>query len=277
MVKYIKYEIKGTYKVILGIIAVVLIISTVLYNYMDKGKTSFMLGSFMLMFGAFLVTFLYIVNSFKKELYEDRGYLTFTLPLTGKQIVGAKMIVALMWFILLGIIGTLYIFFMIMKMTKPGVVLGEVVMEFSSLNSIGFLREILIIFISNFIIWIMTLTLVYFSMTLSRVTFRSRKIGGMWFIIFLVLNIIVGYIGVKIVQVFPYYLDLTTFKLVNQSIVERYLEFSSFEYMSFNGSSMIMSGGGKSFINIASTIYMIIITIFAFLSTGYILENKVDL
>lgn len=277
MTKYIKYEIKGTYKVILGIIAVVLIISTVLYNHMDKGKTSFMLGPFMLMFGAFLVTFLYIVNSFKKELYEDRGYLTFTLPLTGKQIVGAKMIVALMWFILLGIIGTLYIFFMIMKMTKPGVVLGEVVMEFSSLNSIGFLREILIIFISNFIIWIMTLTLVYFSMTLSRVTFRSRKIGGMWFIIFLVLNIIVGYIGVKIVQVFPYYLDLTTFKLVNQSIVERYLEFSSFEYMSFNGSSMIMSGGGKSFINIASTIYMTIIIIFAFLSTGYILENKVDL
>lgn len=277
MTKYIKYEIKGTYKVILGIIAVVLIISTVLYNHMDKGKTSFMLGSFMLMFGAVLVTFLYIVNSFKKELYEDRGYLTFTLPLTGKQIVGAKMIVALMWFILLGIIGTLYIFFMIMKMTKPGVVLGEVVMEFSSLNSIGFLREILIIFISNFIIWIMTLTLVYFSMTLSRVTFRSRKIGGMWFIIFLVLNIIVGYIGVKIVQVFPYYLDLTTFKLVNQSIVERYLESSSFEYMSFNGSSMIMSGGGKSFINIASTIYMTIIIIFAFLSTGYILENKVDL
>lgn len=277
MTKYIKYEIKGTYKVILGIIAVVLIISTVLYNYMDKGKTSFMLGSFMLMFGAFLVTFLYIVNSFKKELYEDRGYLTFTLPLTGKQIVGAKMIVALMWFILLGIIGTLYIFFMIMKMTKPGVVLGEVVMEFSSLNSIGYLRQILIMFISKFIIWIMTLTLVYFSMTLSRVTFRSRKIGGMWFIIFLVLNIIVGYIGVKIVQVFPYYLDLTTFKLVNQSIVERYLEFSSFEYMSFNSSSMIMSGGGKSFINTTSTIYMIIITIFAFLSTGYILENKVDL
>lgn len=277
MTKYIKYEIKGTYKVILGIIAVVLIISTVLYNYMDKGKTSFMLGSFMLMFGAFLITFLYIVNSFKKELYEDRGYLTFTLPLTGKQIVGAKMIVALMWFILLGIIGTLYIFFMIMKMTKPGVVLGEVVMEFSSLNSIGYLRQILIMFISKFIIWIMTLTLVYFSMTLSRVTFRSRKIGGMWFIIFLVLNIIVGYIGVKIVQVFPYYLDLTTFKLVNQSIVERYLEFSSFEYMSFNSSSMIMSGGGKSFINTTSTIYMIIITIFAFLSTGYILENKVDL
>lgn len=38
----------------------------------------------MTLFGTALVVFLYIVGSFRKELYEDRGYLTFTLPLTGK-------------------------------------------------------------------------------------------------------------------------------------------------------------------------------------------------
>lgn len=40
MGKYMKYEIKGTYKVILGILAIVLIATTVLYNYTTKNESS---------------------------------------------------------------------------------------------------------------------------------------------------------------------------------------------------------------------------------------------
>ena len=57
----------------------------------------------LLLFGTALVTFLYIVGSFRKELYEDTGYLTFTLPLTGYQITASKLLVALLWFFVLGV------------------------------------------------------------------------------------------------------------------------------------------------------------------------------
>ena len=87
MGRYIKYEIKGSYKFILGVLALVLILTTVLYTYIAKKESSPVIAlASMIIFGTALTTFLYIVGSFRKELYEDRGYLTFTLPLTGHEI-----------------------------------------------------------------------------------------------------------------------------------------------------------------------------------------------
>ena len=113
MIKYMKYEIRGTYRYILGVLALVLILITGIYSYTARGNTVggniFIVLSAMLLFGTALVTFLYIVGSFRKELYEDTGYLTFTLPLTGSQIVASKLIVALLWFFVLGIVKSWWI------------------------------------------------------------------------------------------------------------------------------------------------------------------------
>ena len=118
MKKYMKYEIKGSYKFILGIIAILIIASTIIqWNIkvgMDKALTfgdgtptslaGIMMGlSVLVIFGAFLVAAFHIIGSFRKELYEDRGYLTFTLPLSGYQIVGSKLIVAILWFTAIGV------------------------------------------------------------------------------------------------------------------------------------------------------------------------------
>ena len=80
MGRYIKYEIKSSYKFILGVLALVLILTTVLYTYIAKRKfAGYSIGIHDNIWYS-LTTFLYIVGSFRKELYEDRGYLTFTLP-----------------------------------------------------------------------------------------------------------------------------------------------------------------------------------------------------
>ena len=107
MLKFIKYEIKGNYRFILGILALVLIASSiiqaVIFRDVRSGDITFSGGLFegmislvsiLVLFGAALVAFINIVGSFKKELYDDRGYLTFTLPLSGHQILGVKLIVA---------------------------------------------------------------------------------------------------------------------------------------------------------------------------------------
>ena len=103
MDRYIKYEIKGGYKFILGIIAVLIIASTiVMFNVRDMTgsmgnnfTTIFLrLVPMFIIFGAYLTAFFYIIGSFRKELYEDRGFLTFSLPLSGMQILGSILSVS---------------------------------------------------------------------------------------------------------------------------------------------------------------------------------------
>ena len=271
MGKYMKYEIKGSYKFILGVLALVLILTAVLYSYGFKGQSinsmttdsAFMGIAILIMFGALFSAFLYIVDSFRKELYEDRGYLTFTLPLTGNQILGSKLIVAIMWFIILGVVILLFNGFMIYRFI-------EFDFDFKDLYPVlGFFTNAFIAFING----IVTLIIIYFSMALSRVTFKNKKIGGLWFIVFLVLNALVGYATIKIIGAFPYYLDLKAFKIVNYNNILSGVS----SIFSFNGGSIAVTAGGTTFINIAAFAFMVIVGVAAFLSTGYLVENKIDL
>ena len=182
MGRYIKYEIKGSYKFILGVLALVLILTTGIYAYVNTAKEGSEFGavliglSTLVIVGTLLTTFLYIVGSFRKELYEDRGYLTFTLPLTGNQILGAKLIVAIIWFTLLGAVIAGYNVLMALNFVPAEFNLSEL---FSVINR-GMVLGLIMAFISG----IITLILIYFSMALSRVTLKNKKIGGFWFVIF---------------------------------------------------------------------------------------------
>lgn len=278
MGKYMKYEIRGSYKFILGVLALVLILTTALYSYEFRGQpinsmtsnSAFVGIAILIMFGAAFAAFLYIVDSFRKELYDDRGYLTFTLPLTGNQILGSKLIVAIMWFVLLGATFILYNMFMVFRFI-------DIDINFKELFSYVNFSELLTIGIIMLLSGIVTLILIYFSMALSRVTFRNKKIGGLWFIVFLVLNALIGYATVKIMSAFPYYLDLKAFKVVNYNdILIGVNSFNGF-FISFSEGSMAITADGTTFINIASFVFMIIVGVVAFLSTGHLIENKIDL
>lgn len=278
MGKYMKYEIKGSYKFILGILALVLILTTALYSYEFRGQPinsmtsnpAFVEIAILIILGAAFAAFLYIVDSFRKELYDDRGYLTFTLPLSGNQILGSKLIVAIMWFILLGVTFILYNMFMVFSFIEVDINFKELIshVDFSGMLTVG-----IIIFLSG----VATLILIYFSMALSRVTFRNKKIGGLWFVVFLVLNALVGYATVKIIGAFPYYLDLKAFKVVNYNDILSGINGFSDLFISFNGGSMAFTTGGTTFINIVSFVFMIIVGVVSFFSTGYLIENKIDL
>lgn len=276
MSKYIKYEIKGTYKFILGVLALLLILITGLHFYLSEPRQASLLGgtfaliSFMIVFGTALTTFLYIVNSFRKELYDDRGYLTFSLPLTGNQILGAKLIVALLWFALLGIVIAVYNVIMAFSFGPVKFNMSELFTIIRSLD-IDY-SELFILLLVSAITGVTTLILIYFSMALSRVTFRNKKIGGFWFVIFLVLSGIILYGQIKVTTIFPYYLDVDTLKIVSSHVLE------------YNFNITINSGGlfmGSiveiTILNIAGFIYSIVLGVLLFLGTGYLIENKIDL
>lgn len=269
MGRYIKYEIKGSYKFILGVLALVLILTTGIYTYANTTREGSELGailsglSTLIIFGTLLTTFLYIVGSFRKELYEDRGYLTFTLPLTGNEILGAKLIVAIIWFTLLGIVIIGYNMLMVANFVPVKLNVSEL---FSIID-----RELVLVLIMAFISGVTTLILIYFSMALSRVTFRNKKIGGFWFVIFLVLSGIIAYVQVKVSMALPYYIDLNTFKIGAIDTLNYHFN------ININEGLFITGNMEHNLLNIAGFLYSIIIGVLTFLGTGYIIENKIDL
>ena len=263
MKKYMKYEIKGTYKFILGILATVIIASTIIQltvlkelNNLDSpthmnGMTGIVaLLLTLVIFGAFIAAFFYIIGSFRKELYEDRGYLTFTLPLTGNQILGSKLIVSMLWYGILGIGMVLY------NVILTTILHGSQWFElFRGLKEYIGTNLLSIAIVSGILSVATTLILIYFSMALSRVSIRNKKVGGVWFIIFIVLSVLTNYLAVKVGKILPYYLDFDTFKILH--------------YYDIN--PLVPS------MNIFSQLMQIVFAIAAFLGTGYLIEKKIDL
>ncbi|CAK7025577.1 hypothetical protein CIW83_01690 [Tissierella sp. P1] len=282
MRKYMKYEIKGSYKFILGIIAIVLIASTIIQLNISKqikfdmtgsgteirGFGAFMLViSMLVIFGAFLTAFFQIIGSFRKELYEDRGYLTFTLPLTGNKILGAKLIVAIIWFTTLGVSIVLYNLLFAMILYGPqwsdfvNFIKEAIRMVNSSFLSVGIVSGLSAI---------MTLILIYFSMALSRVSVRNKKIGGLWFIIFIILSSLSSYLMYSVSEAIPYFLSLDSFKIFHSYE----LNFLSNVTM---GQVIVFGNNFDAYINIFGVLSLIVISIGAFLTTGYLIEKKIDL
>lgn len=283
MKKYMKYEIKGSYKFILGILAIVIIASTFIQmninsailgfdeptsmtNSMVGFKAFIMIMSILVIFGAFLTAFFHIVGSFRKELYEDRGYLTFTLPLSGNQIVGAKLIVATLWFIVLGV--TIIIYNLLLSLILFGGDWLDIAKGILNMANLGGISVGILGGLSS----ILTLVLIYFSIALSKVSFKNKKLGGLWFIVFLILNGLAGFITLKISTVAPYYLNLNGFKILPYYQLDLLSELAS-----GMGSLILLGKNFDSYINIMGILSQLIIGVVTFLGTGYLIEKKIDL
>ena len=214
MGKFMKYEIRGSYKFILGVLALVILLTVGNFMLLNKNFSSdgtlmasgvFAMVSSLLVFGAFITLMFYIVNLFRNDLYEDRGYLTFTLPLSSKQILFSKLVVAFMWFVIViagfiiaNVLGAISI--------MPREVLSEMLDMFKNINS-AFIE----IDIPSFLYGIfegisssmLLLLAIYFSMTLGRVSIKNKKFKGIWFVVFIALMILYSYISFKIGFVSP--------------------------------------------------------------------------
>lgn len=290
MGKYMKYEIRGTYKFILGILLVVLIASTIIQlnvqSQINEGinlafensgfRVLMFITSILVIFGAFLTAFFYIIGSFRKELYDDRGYLTFTLPLTGNQILGSKLIVSLLWYIVLGAGIVVYNMLLSLILFRAEwthiirLVLGNIQISFISFGIVGVLSIIV------------TLILIYFSIALSRVSIRNKKIGGIWFVVFIILNMIITYLTFKVVNAFPYYLSFDGFTIKHLNELKNLYpmgnDMGGLKVMSNGTNSLMLMGSDlKPYINVFGSLFQVLVFVTGFLGTGYLIEKKIDL
>ena len=283
MLKFIKYEIKGNYRFILGILALVLIASSiiqaVIFRDVRSGDITFSGGLFegmislvsiLVLFGAALVAFINIVGSFKKELYDDRGYLTFTLPLSGHQILGAKLIVAFLWYTILNVVTGLYNLILATTIFKiEWSTLIDLLGRYGGEGIVTILYRVFILsMISGIIMILYTLIFIYFSMTIGKISFRNVKIGGLWFIIFLVTfslsNVVIGKLG----NAFPIYLNMESLRLSN-------LDLGMTNPVYYGSMSFFLKDMGNFInINLIPDFLNIVFGCLVFLATGYLLDRR---
>ena len=288
MRKLIKYEIRETYKFMLAIITIILIASTVLQTKISKillsgfvpatieeDQVAVLIGiGLLVIFSAIVATFIYIINSYRKELEQNRGYLTFTLPVSGNKILGSKLMVALFWYIVIGLILILFnlglakFVFSINYQTLMNVLVNDLNVRFIPL------------FVTNIISVLIIMTLVYLAVTLSRVTIKNRKIGGIWFIVFLAIFFAV-FVGLEMfTYAAPYYLNINNFSIARfsnlQSIVPQW--FGTIMHQEIGTSRFLFLGTDSNmYINIFGLIARFVVIATAYFTTGYLLEKKIDL
>ncbi|MEA4825998.1 MAG: hypothetical protein VB130_05125 [Clostridium sp.] len=264
MGKLIKYELKGNYKLFGGLFGIVILLNILIFTRINKWSEPAIIALFSVVSVALFVTALvFVVNSFRNELYEDRGYLTFTLPVGGKKILASKLITGVIWFAIAGIL----------TLISGKILLGKlfdinVMQQFNAY--INTKAMILIAILFSIVNLIMLLLLIYFSITLTRVALKRKRMSKLLgFVAFILLNMGIYYIEYKLMQLFP---QTIGFKLDFLQNVQ-----SKAGSLSIGGQSMMSINDSSLNINIASTIYNIIIYIGLFLSTGYLMDNKIDI
>lgn len=279
MFKYAKYELRGTMKFMIGALILALGASTGIQLFLIRtagglggsGMTgiveyaaTLMLALVFVVLGSIVGGMVYLISSYRRELYEDRGYLTFSLPLSGGQLLGSKLIVALFWGTVMGISIILYNLILAQILFGHNL-LGEMWKITGQIDNFGFLFTGSIV--TSLMESAVTLLLVYFAITVSRVSIKSRKIGSLWFILFIVLTSLVTYIQELIANHLPMYLDLSRMAIIGQN--EVYIMGLDSQF----GGTLSIQG----VVSIPGLVFQILLIAGAFIATSYMLEKKIDI
>ena len=132
----VRYEFKNVNKWFLALYAAVLSLSVIIgiqgsslssTYYQDKGVV--MLVFLSLVFGGLVITLsistlILIIQRFKGSVYDRRGYLTLTLPVSEHQILSAKLLGSLVWSLASTVV-FLFSLYIIISMIEPDAFLSS--------------------------------------------------------------------------------------------------------------------------------------------------------
>lgn len=225
MIKLIKYELrkqafsKGIILAILGLLELLF-----LYGIIRDNNMAFSLSIALLVFVTY-VAILYVafenIFAFSGELNSKRSYMLFLIPRSSYEIVGAKVIAAGIQILITGFT------FLLVAILDIGIITARYDM-FARMKEmlVNFMAEItktdinikmiLLVFLTLLLSWICTMTIGFFSITLSTTFLANKKLNRLIsFVIFMGITILQSYIanklfGIDISQSYNIYLSLYT-------------------------------------------------------------------
>lgn len=194
-VKLLKYEFKSLGKWYLSLYAIAGFLSFVIgfwiqnlirrsqnnvnnFNtgHMDAEGWFFLIISFafaVLIIGLLISTFFLVVTRFYKNVYGRQGYLTMTLPVTNHQIILSKLVSALIWYFLAGLVIILSIIIIVSLAATP-----ELQANLHKIISAILSTEygtVLLFILSGLIDTVAGILLTYFAISLGQL-FREHRI-----------------------------------------------------------------------------------------------------
>lgn len=118
--KLMKYEIKASARTLVPLYIAILVLSAVLAvgfsgilfdTVLSKKENTFFGLLSLLLFGLYValgvLTILSVIQRFNNNLLGDEGYLMFTLPIKSTTLLTSKLLAAMFWSIMAGVIGFL--------------------------------------------------------------------------------------------------------------------------------------------------------------------------
>jgi len=205
--KLIKHEFKSTAHAMFGIYLSALITFAIMcLVFVINIKALMKISSVVLAFiclAALVITLIAIIGMFNKSLYGNQGYLSFTLPVSGKNLLASKTIVSICWVLIsfiFAIAVTVFLVFYWVAQTSDNIknIIDTVYNMLQSMqgmpNADTALKSIIVVTIFIFIKAIFLIFKVSFALTVAN-TKTFQKMNTIlaailvFFAVFIVLNI----------------------------------------------------------------------------------------
>lgn len=267
MGKLLKYEFKGSYRYYLGMYIIITLINIAAWILGRKYQEA-IVATFLSLtaFAAYIITIVSVIKSFRDELYENSGYLMFTLPRSGNQILGSKLIVGVIWLFATSIFVALLAFMGVCLINGlptdiPRINIDSKIMADLILD--GIMVILFVLFRTVFL-----MLMIYFSITISKITLPNGKGGkAIGFLIFVALSVILALINIWLLKV-------TSLSI---NIPMNLISGGNTTFIDIGGSSNIAIDAQGLHLNVAALILDIASCVGLFLGTGWLMDNKVDL
>lgn len=260
MRKLLKYEIIRESRSMLILLAILSIGNIFLMTRMGSWDGDLIAGLlFLIDFTALVVAMCIPLNIFSKDIYDDSGYLTNTLPISGYTKVGVNLILTILNMLVMIIICIVYglIFIKIQSEINWGLMTLD---SWETTVVISFMIE-------GFLMFLAFIISIYFAVVLTRFIFKKIRMEklisiGVW----IALNIGVTWIMEKINYLFPWTITLSN--VPNTKIMKADIDFFG----------IIISGSRKAFeLNITLNILTIVVGVAMFILTARLLDEKIDI
>ncbi|AIF49753.1 hypothetical protein [Pelosinus sp. UFO1] len=207
MLNLIKYEVRGKFLTILGISLTVIMGNLLLMTKIDSWQVGASVLSGIIGIGALIVMFLSSLTLMSDYLYNEQGYLLFTLPQTGLSIMVSRLIAAVMQISIVTIVSLLM--FCLLDQGR----MFNIIMHNSEVSE---LLYSLLMFLWSIV---SALTFIYFCMVVGKIALRGKKIGKIGsFIIFFVFSMIRNGLTLMISNFFPQIVQLHSFTTVTVNV-----------------------------------------------------------
>ncbi|SHE92073.1 hypothetical protein SAMN02745195_01440 [Thermoanaerobacter uzonensis DSM 18761] len=255
MFKLIKYELQGKSKyyiaALIGMLFMFFYINT---RVTPNDFTVSLAFSFLETYLIYIVLIISGIILYAKDVFRNSGYLIFTIPKKGEIILGAKLIVAIVEFLIF-MFTVIFLSYLNLSVNYPVETVNNFILEYKNILITAFTL------ITFFFIYLILLS--YFSITLTKTIFYSNKYAIlisfmlMWLIYFITNKLIT-----LILKLFPYSIHIGTGSIITKAA---------------NTNSNITFNLIPGDLNIAALTFETFMLFILFFITSYLIDNKMNL